>query len=238
MTQRVIEEFESLYFKSILPHSLGSVVMFHGYGADAQNLAPLRHILDPKQQWNWYFPNGPFKIAFSPTMEGRGWFPLNMMELQMAYFAQKLDYFETGKPYGMFETLARLQKFYTTVLAETESKLLNVGGFSQGSMLALFSSLEPEVYTRLKNLFLYSSSLVSTDELYKKIGSLQDFSNVNILQSHGRSDPVLPFSQAVKLSEILKNRFTKFYFESFNGGHEISDSILEKSRQQLELLTK
>ena len=234
MMQRNIGDFECLFYKSSLPKSLGNIIMFHGYGADAENLAPIRYILDPLERYHWYLPNGAFKIPLGPSLEGRAWFPLNMMELQMAYIARKFDYFENSKPYGLFETLHRLNHFFELVQNENESPQLHIGGFSQGSMLATFAALGPKLFPHVKNLFLFSSTLVAMAELKLKFKDLPSDANFQIFQSHGTVDPVLPFSQAVRLGEILKSCFKNYHFEGFRGGHEIPEFILQKARLHLE----
>ena len=54
------------------------VVMFHGYGADAFDLASLADVIPAKKPLNYLFPQGPLEVPIGPGWTGRAWWPINM----------------------------------------------------------------------------------------------------------------------------------------------------------------
>ncbi|HSU41426.1 MAG TPA: hypothetical protein VLJ38_17735, partial [Polyangiaceae bacterium] len=49
-----------------------------------------------------------------------------------------------------------------------------------------------------------------------------------VLQSHGRSDPVLPYAGAEWLRDMLEGSRLSVQFIASNGGHGIPSSVLER----------
>jgi phospholipase/carboxylesterase len=93
-----------------------------------------------------------------------------------------------------------------------------MGGFSQGSMVALELFLTSNHL--FDGLFLLSSALLdySFSSLHK--------SNCPIFQSHGVQDQVLKISLGRQLHNKLTPKSKVEYME-FQGGHEIPPSVLE-----------
>jgi phospholipase/carboxylesterase len=48
-----------------------------------------------------------------------------------------------------------------------------------------------------------------------------------VLQSHGRSDPILPFAGAVLLRDALVEAGLALEFVEFQGGHAIPNGVLD-----------
>ena len=61
-----------------------TVVFFHGYGADAQDLAGLAPAIRVKAPVSWVFPNGPLEVPIGPRLSGRAWSEIDMEAIQQA----------------------------------------------------------------------------------------------------------------------------------------------------------
>ena len=101
------------------------------------------------------------------------------------------------------------------------SNRIILGGFSQGSMITTDVALrmnEPP-----GGLIVMSGTLVCEEiwmELAKKRGVL------NIIQSHGKSDPLLSFVAAERLRGLFLKAELEHKFLPFDGFHEIPESVL------------
>ena len=213
-----IGDLDCLVRKS--PESKQSVILLHGYGADAFDLRPLADLLDPEHRLTWIFPQAPLTFSIGWGQEGRAWFPIEERHLiQAANGNGGFDWSQwcdssLGKASRMLSELVK------GVLEFSDSYLL--GGFSQGSMVAIDATLEfglePE------GLCLLSSTLLNEKRWEQLL--LERAKPINFYQSHGTDDPVLPFDLAKRLSDLLIRNKWNGKLESFTGGHQIPEKVL------------
>jgi phospholipase/carboxylesterase len=109
-----------------------------------------------------------------------------------------------------------------------ENSLL-VGGFSQGAMLAMDVACRG-LKVAPSALCLYSGALIC--ERYWK-ASVPRLSACKIVQSHGRQDPILPFTAGAWLRDLLLNAKCKVDFIEFNGSHSIPMAAIERTARLL-----
>ncbi|MCB2067917.1 MAG: dienelactone hydrolase family protein, partial [Erythrobacter sp.] len=104
-----------------------------------------------------------------------------------------------------------------------------VGGFSQGSMLAT------DVTLRLSGppagLVIYSGTLLNEAE-WSSLAP--ERSGLSVLQSHGTEDPILPFVAAEWLRDLLTASGLDVEFQSFRGGHTITNAAIESTAAMLQ----
>lgn len=196
-----------------------NVILFHGYGADADDLAPLAQMIPTKQSCNWFFPQGPLEIPLGGYGIGRAWWPIPLERYQAA--GTILD-ISIEVPKGIEKLRVEFQKWLSIKKLDPEKTL--IAGFSQGGMLALdlFYSFPKQFNT----LGLLSSNLVNKP--YLKSLSTEFIKNKNAFISHGQSDPVLPLSGAKALETFLTQSGLKTKALYFNGGHEIPSIVLNQ----------
>src|SRR5262249_31150399 len=123
-------------------------------------------------------------------------------------------------PEGLAEARARVGEVLAGLGAKPEKTIL--GGFSQGAMLSTDLALRSQA--SFAGLALMSGSIVAVDEwqpLFEKLRGMR------ILQSHGRSDPILPFAAAERLRDLLKAAGADVRWIEFSGGHTIPLSALD-----------
>lgn len=212
-----------------------AVIMIHGYGANCQDLAGLQPVLDPDLSRDWYFPNGIYAVEEMMGM-GRCWFQLSVGrwleqtgggDFNAIYDAIPEDF---GPALGAMHELA-------AKLAETYSSIA-IGGFSQGAMLTvqLLPQLDP---ARFDRAVLFSGALINRPAWSRAWASSGSTSAAEqprqVLQSHGRSDMVLPFRMGSDLAAELKPHCPHHTFLPFDGGHEIPPAVLSEAKSFLGL---
>ena len=208
-------------------------VLFHGFGADAYDLQTLSEALGPsiKGPVTFYFPQGFLEVPIGPGWTGRAWWPIDWNRWEKAKQEQgpgdvDLSHlvpegYNQARDKGL-EFLAQIQKLHP-------GEKLTVGGFSQGAMLSteLASHLGAE---NLNLLLLLSGNLMNKADLKNRAHKFKD---MKIFMSHGRQDPVLPFSGASRLESFLRDSQAQLKTYFFNGVHEIPPACIEALTKSL-----
>jgi phospholipase/carboxylesterase len=205
------------------------VILFHGYGADFSDLAPLADMIDPEGEWTWIFPNGPDVVDIGYHMTGRAWFPISVEELQQAMLTGKPRDYAGSEPKDLDAILVQLEEMLKEI--KGEYKHIVLGGFSQGGMVA--SHLLKSAGDQLKGALLLSTVLLNSKKL---LASLEGVSPKAFVQSHGSQDPVLHIKQGMDLFQLLKKNGWQGRWVEFSGGHEIPPVVLQKSKELLKSL--
>jgi phospholipase/carboxylesterase len=196
-----------------------TVVIFHGFGADMNDLAPLASALNAPKGTNFVFPNGHLTIPLGGHMEGRGWFPISISELEKSMSeGQPID-LSTIVPPG----LKRARESALELIEElkTPANRLILGGFSQGGMVATEVALR--LSTPPAGLAILSGTLLNA-QVWAELAAKHK--GAYFFQSHGVRDTVLSYAMAVKLEALLKNAGWIGQLQGFEGGHEIPPQVL------------
>lgn len=202
-----------------------TLIMFHGYGANCLDLAPLAEAITEVSDWNWIFPQGIFEVPIGPGWTGRAWWPLNLEQISTAR-----DYSQERPP-----ELAELRKKVMTLVSTLKIpwNQIVLGGFSQGGMLALDIALAaPE---SPKGLVLLSTALINKQEATE---NAVKHKGLSFFQSHGTQDQVIAIQNGQRLESFLNSHGIKGKLRSFNGGHEIPEPILSEAGKYLAALEK
>ena len=213
-----------------------AVVLCHGYGAPGHDLASLSaewvNLLGERAgEFRFIFPAAPDSMADQGMPDARAWWPINMAQLAEAVQASRFDELHEHEPEG----LARARELLTAAVAEARADFpagtapLVLGGFSQGAMLALDTSLrgleEPPAL-----LMLFSGTMLCRAAWQAAAGRL---AGTSVFQSHGTLDPILPASSAETLRELLGAAGVTVEFHSFIGPHTIDVDAISRTSQAL-----
>lgn len=205
------------------------VILFHGYGADCDDLFSLGEMISTKKTFNYLFPNGTLEVPIGPGWTGRAWWPVDMLEIQRAAEQGTHRDFSGITPPGMDKAYAAAQEMIRQLKVPWNKIIL--GGFSQGAMLAT------ELYLRAPEtpagLVIMSGTLLHQEE-WKKL--IPQRAGQRFFQSHGQLDQVLGFKQAQQLETLLTQNGMKGNLIGFRGGHEIPAPILMKVGEYLNSL--
>lgn len=194
------------------------VVLFHGFGADAKDLASLQELMNFQKPCNWLFPNGHLSVEIAPGYTGRAWWNIRMTDLM-------LDWTEL-RPQGMQNAVEKAFKMFSSMKFEWKNVI--IGGFSQGAMLATELFLKaPETPAGL--ICLSGTLLNKTD--WQQFAPNRKGSN--ILLSHGEADQILPHKGSIQLQKFFEENDIKTQFASFRGGHEIPMHVIQKMKDYI-----
>lgn len=193
-----------------------TIVLFHGYGADMNDLAPLAGAIQAPRGCNWYFPNGPLTVPLGGHFEGRAWFPIPLAELQVG---AAIDLTERIPP-GLKKSRENAMQFLSKL--DVPPERLVIGGFSQGAMLATDIALHMTV--KPAGLVLLSGTLVNASEWDSLLAG--GAAKTPFFQSHGAYDQVLSFAHAQKLEALLRKHGWQGHLQRFEGAHEIPPEVL------------
>lgn len=203
------------------------IVLMHGFGAPGDDLVPIGEMLLgsgalPKTT-RFVFPEAPLELEMGYG-DARAWWMIDIEHRIEMLRAGQVEALVRETPEGMAEARKKL-----IALLEHLTKNFNagdqlyLGGFSQGSMLAVDVALHTE--RKFAGLVLLSGTLLSAEawsELAPKRRGLP------IFQSHGTRDPILPFPLAKSLAELFRVAGAEVEFHEFTGQHEIPRPVLAK----------
>ncbi len=197
------------------------VILFHGYGADADDLHPLCQYLDPSENYDWYFPQGIIQVILGPGARGRAWFDIDVKALEEAMMKGVFRDLSAVRPNNMSIAVEIAMEFISTIM-ERYKKVV-VGGFSQGAMLAVESFLKLE--KKPEGLVVLSGALIDEKTLraYAK-----NIDGKKFFMSHGFNDVLLDFKSSEKLFHLLRGAGMEGKFHQFKGGHEIPPIVLNE----------
>jgi phospholipase/carboxylesterase len=203
------------------------VVLMHGFGAPGTDLVPLWRELQVPEEVRFVFPEAPLVVDRNapPDHAGRAWWHIDIALLQRRAALGAIDALLDEIPNGIAEARSAVVSLLDALEAElgVPSERVIIGGFSQGSMLATDVVLRSE--RPFAGLAILSGTLIARREwqalMPKRAG-------LPVLQSHGRADPILPFSVASELHAALSAAGLNAEFVPFNGGHGIPGLVLER----------
>ncbi len=200
------------------------VVLLHGWAAPGDDLAPLADVLDAPPGTRFLFPEGPLSIDMG-FGESRAWWMIDVRQLNEHFTTGRPRNLSREVPKGMAEARERV-----LALLEDAGERLNavpermvLGGFSQGAMLACDVALRS--HHAFAGLAVLSGTVLARDEWLPLLSGRR---GLRVLQSHGRSDNVLPYFLAEQLRELLSDAGVIVDWVGFDGGHEIPETVLNQ----------
>lgn len=210
----------SLQAISIPPKSAtvkGLIVILHGWGANAQDVAALASFLN-LPDYHFLFPNAPFPFPYAPT--GRAWynFPDTYSSLSRPEFYDQPELVESRKQ--LTEWLLSLEDLTQIPLSRTV-----LGGFSQGGAMTFDVGLTLPVAA----LMVLSGYFHAPTRLTEQIQTAPP-----ILIVHGRQDQVVPLAAAHQSRETLLALNHSVQYHELEMGHEIQPIVLNLMQRFIE----
>jgi len=204
------------------------VVLCHGYGAPGTDLVGLANALvhlEPSlgQGVQFIFPEAPISLA-AGFFESRAWWHIDMAKLEQAMATGELRDMRNESPEGLPDARRKILGLLDILTQTTGLSMgqITLGGFSQGAMLATDVALRLEEAPH--SLCIMSGTLLTADIWEQKARAR---TGLNVFQSHGQVDPLLPFAGATWLKELLEEAGISVDFHPFNGAHTIPQDVLE-----------
>lgn len=195
-----------------------TIILFHGYGADCNDLSVLPDYMPAAKHFNWVFPNGVLEVPIGMGWTGRAWWPVdfNRLHEDMAEFTPPTMQQVSEL---CFQMIQKLNLPWNKII---------LGGFSQGSMLA--TNLYLNAPETPRGLVILSGSLLNKNQWQPLVAAR---TGESFFQSHGETDQILPIRGAQKLETFLTQNGMKGRLIRFAGGHEIPDQVLSKLNDYL-----
>lgn len=208
------------------------VILCHGYGAPGDDLAGLAEPLigwlgDRASSFEFIFPQAPHDLANLGMPDGRAWWPLNMAALQELLQTSQFEQLHESVPPGLSDAHAALVQCIRAVCGidgEIAAAPYVLGGFSQGAMLTMDVAIRGDVPPP-KLLVQFSGTLICRSQWTDMVDRL---ASTDVLQSHGRFDPILPFTSGMALRDLLIGHDVPVEFVAFDGPHTIEPNTLMK----------
>jgi len=199
------------------------VVLLHGYGAPGDDLVGLYRVLRVPREVRFAFPEAPLCLPELASYGGRAWWPIDMAALQRAATTGRPRDRSLESPAGLPAAHAQIVQVLDGLEAELSvpTGALLLGGFSQGAMLACDVALRTP--RALAGLILLSTTLLSRPEWQPLMAAR---AGLPVLQTHGRSDSLLPHDRAIELRDLLLEAGLKVKWHDFPGAHEVPSSVL------------
>jgi phospholipase/carboxylesterase len=216
-----------------------TVVMAHGFGANAWDLAPLADTIDREAALRWLFPQAPSSLAgaagqpgipdtdYRPEI-GRAWFPRSQEDLREALFGNYFATIGDQRPPDLGSAGDELLELVSEAQgSDAELTGVVLGGFSQGAMVAVEAVLRASSLP--EGIILLSGNPIDRDrwkELFTTFPERHERKSVPYFQSHGTSDPVLSYQSARELNDMLTRAGFVGEFQHFPGGHTIPNEVV------------
>ena len=197
-----------------------AVILCHGFGAPGTDLVSLAEKVikmgKAQQDAVYIFPAAP--IELDPLFDSRAWWMIDIEKIQSLMMNG-----ETREMQGESPDLLPQRRIDLTYVIDhcrhefslPPAKII-VGGFSQGSMLATDVALHyPDP---LGGLIVWSGALIDSERWTAEAARQTP---LNIAQSHGIIDPILPIDGARALKEMLESTEHQVEYIEFHGPHSI-----------------
>lgn len=195
-----------------------AVVVLHGFGADADDLVPLGRTLDPSGRLDWHFVRAPLALQYGDVACGRAWFPDTAQEMMLAMQGSYFQNLAQLDPPGLQRSAQQVLEYIDR--HDLVHRTLFVGGFSQGAMVALECVLQAAQPPA--GLFLLSGGLIAAARTARQARA---GTGCRFVQSHGTTDPILAYSSARALYDMLRDAGWRGDFIRFDGDHTVPDQV-------------
>ncbi len=187
-----------------------------------RDLVPIANEIRAGEEIRWVFPQAPVALPGYPA--GRAWFPRTAFELEAFASGSSFHDLAGTDPSGLRESAAEVLEMIDHL--DIDPSRCIIGGFSQGAMVAVETALTAGV--RFAGIVVLSGSLIAAARWSDLAGRVRD---VPVFQSHGVADPLLPYSQAQRLRDLLTGGGARVTFVSFDGGHAVTPAVVDALQQ-------
>lgn len=195
-----------------------TTILLHGFGAPGDDLVPLARVIPAPPGTRWVFPEAPLEL---PGLYGdsRAWWMLDLARIERALAGivdDRSDEVPDGLDDARESVAAVVREFH-----EGGTQRIVLGGFSQGAMLALDTTLHLD--TPIAGVVFMSGTRINAAAWRARLDRVR---GLPIVMAHGKRDPLLPFAAAAALRDELRAAGADVEWIEFDGGHEIPPPVL------------
>jgi phospholipase/carboxylesterase len=186
--------------------ALGALVLFHGRGADENDLFPLLDVLDPDRRLHGYTPRGP--LSLPPG--GAHW-----------YIVPRVGY----PDHDTFHDSYRQASEWLDALPYS---LIVLGGFSQGCVMALSLGLGAG-RPRPRAICGFSGFIPVVDGWEPDLAPPLP----PVAYGHGTYDPIIPVEFGRRVRQTLENAGDELLYREYPLDHSLDPGFLLEVRDWL-----
>ncbi|TVR87481.1 MAG: hypothetical protein EA428_13090 [Spirochaetaceae bacterium] len=197
----------------------GTVIMLHGFGANAADLYSLHGVVDPASQHRWVFPEAPYRSLMLGG--GQAWFPRDEDNIMNAMSGEYFKDMSNMDPDDLRQSAAEILELAAALELDWSRTIL--AGFSQGAMVATECVVGSG--TRPAGLALFSGVVVAADRWRSSVADRA--AGLPVYHSHGEYDPILSFEAGTALAQFLSTAGADLRSTTFPGGHTIPEAAVE-----------
>ena len=186
-----------------------TLILLHGLGADAEDLAPVAQHLDLPESLRLrvVLPDAPVRaVTINGGARMRAWYDIDPA---------------AGLDSGREEIVESVGTVRTLIERETERGVpaarIVLGGFSQGGVVALEAGLGHE--TRLAGIVALSTYLHDAEGAGERVSLAS--AETPIFMAHGRADPMIPIQRAAAARAALEKLGYRPGWHEYPMGHEL-----------------
>ncbi len=187
-------------------NATGAIVALHGWGANAEDLAPLATYFN-LPDYHFFFPDAPFPHNY--TDNGKMWYDFESM-------SQNFQSDDSSLLHSRELLIKWLQDLPKNTGISWEKTILL--GFSQGGAMTFDVGLK-----------LPLAGLVILSGYIHPIEFTIDYAPP-ILMIHGLQDAIIPIARAKNNNNTLLEQGFNVQFRTFNMGHEITFPVIDLVR--------
>jgi phospholipase/carboxylesterase len=213
-------------------------ILCHGFGASGEDLVGLAEPLlqlcgERREELALVFPAAVLGLDDRGMPGGRAWWWIDLDRLLNQPTLETLKAFRCERPEGTTVASEHVQRAIAEIQRDWKltSEQTVLGGFSQGSMIAVDAALS--LPTPPGGLIIYSGALICEPDWTAAAPRL---AGTKIIQSHGRRDPILHISQGLALRDMLTAAGCSVKYLEFNGFHEIHPAAITATADLLRSL--
>jgi phospholipase/carboxylesterase len=195
------------------------VVLLHGFGAPGDDLVGLWRAIAAPRGTRYVFPEGP--VSLGPAYGGRAWWFIDIEARMRREMKGERDVTEVPEGLDLVRPQVDAMLEEAVRLLQPPSGKVVLGGFSQGAMLSVDVALRSP--HPLAGLVVLSGTHIAANEWAAKLPSRR---SLPVFMSHGREDPILPFSIAEGLRDTFLAAGLKVDWVAFRGGHGIPPAVV------------
>jgi phospholipase/carboxylesterase len=164
----------------------------------------------------------PLSLGFG---DSRDWWLIDMERLEADRAAGRVRDLSGEVPRGLPQARQAFETFLTALpqVLPVEYKQTVIGGFSQGAMLTCDIVMRTSI--PFAGLIQLSGTLIAKQDWRPTVAKR---AGLRVFQSHGTQDPILPYVMAERLRDELVKAGLSVDWQSFRGGHEIPQSVINR----------
>jgi predicted esterase len=212
-----------------------TVIALHGYGSSSEQFARVGRAF-ARAGFLTVVPQGPYPVPLADSAAHATW-QLSTWLSDLGVGPNLTDDLAIETQSSGITALEFLPSVLDRIQEQYRVGPVYTFGFSLGGVFALGSAFYNS--DRFDGVIAFGIGKGIDRKMFTmQGGSLEDGSQLKVRLVLGRSDRLVPFSEAERLRDLLKTAGYDVTLDAFDGGHEVPDEALKRAVTWLSDLTR